>query len=141
MSLYNISRILIDKKKLAVLSVFALFLGVSIVFAQGTGVAEDSNMLATATGKINQALCKLASLIFFTAGAIASLVIIFAGIRWVTSADDPGARNGAKTTIISAFVGLIIIAIAVYIVAVVINGLLPMNVNPTNWISGSCPSG
>ena len=80
----------------------------------------------------------LASLIFLTAGAIASLVIILAGVRWVTAADDPGARNGAKTTIISAFVGLIIIMIAVYIVAVVINGILPMRIDPTKWLSGDC---
>jgi hypothetical protein len=59
------------------------------------------------------------------------------GLRWVTSADDPGARNGAKTTIISAFVGLVIIAIAVFIVSMVVSGLFSTSaVDPTSWITG-----
>ena len=118
-----------------------VFLCVEQTFAQATS-GSDKDLMNTATNQINKVLCKLASLIFFTAGAIASLVIIMAGLRWVTSSDDPGARQAAKTTIISAFVGLIIIMIAVYIVAIVINGILPdSNIKPTYWLSGSCGGG
>jgi uncharacterized membrane protein YjgN (DUF898 family) len=140
MNKYRLVNVLLNKKCVyAALALFILFFSVGQTFAQAATGTSDSNLLSTATGQINKVLCKLASLIFFTAGAIASLVIILAGVRWVTAADDPGARNGAKTTIISAFVGLIIIMIAVYIVAIVINGILPTsNIQPTAWLSGSC---
>jgi hypothetical protein len=126
----------------SLLAMLIVFICVEQTFAAGSGTA-DTDLMTSATGAINKVLCKLASLIFFTAGAIASLVIIMAGLRWVTSSDDPGARQAAKTTIISAFVGLIIIMIAVYIVAIVINGILPgadknNQIDPTKWLSGQC---
>jgi len=94
-----------------------------------------------AANAINCVICKVASLIFMIVAALAALVIILAGLKWLTSGDDPGARAAAKTAIISAFVGIIIIFVSVYVVSWVIQGLPGMNtlkVDPTQWLSGSC---
>ncbi len=108
----------------------------SMAFANGT---NGSATTAGISNRINCVLCNLADLIFLTAGAIAALVILMGGLRWVTSAEDPGARNAAKTTIISAFVGLIIIMLAVFIVSLVVGNLLGSNaVNPQKWLISGC---
>ncbi|MBN2250641.1 MAG: TrbC/VirB2 family protein [Candidatus Altiarchaeota archaeon] len=72
---------------------------------------------------ISCVLCRIANLVFLIIAALASIVIILAGLKWLTSGDDPGARNAAKTTIVSAFVGIIIVFIAVFVVAWVMDGL------------------
>ncbi|VVB51033.1 TrbC/VIRB2 family protein [uncultured archaeon] len=54
-------------------------------------------------------ICMLATLIANVAGALASLTIISAGLKWVTSGDAPGDRKQAKEMIIHAIVGLVII--------------------------------
>ena len=132
----DILMIISDKRSpaLILIALMVMMNIASIAYAQGS---EDVNEAAC---KLNIVFCNVAHLIFLVAGAIAALVIILAGLRWITAADDPGARNGAKTTIISAFVGLIIIMIAVYIVALVVNGMLPSEgISPSQWMMG-CPS-
>ena len=121
----------------------ALFLtAIILINTAGMAFANSTNGTATIGGisdRINCVLCNLASLIFLTAGAVAALVVLMGGLRWVTSAEDPGARNAAKTTIISAFVGLIIIMLAVFIVSLVVGNLLGTHaVNPQDWIVKGC---
>ncbi|MFZ2455267.1 MAG: hypothetical protein WAX07_02170 [Candidatus Altiarchaeia archaeon] len=111
-----------------------------MVLAQGTGTSTGTG-ITLAGQKISCALCKIASLVFLVVGAVAALVIVMAGLRWTTSGDDPGARQAAKTTIISAFVGIIIVVIAVYIVSIVINGIMGSmaSIDPSKWMTGNCP--
>ncbi|VVB51034.1 Uncharacterised protein [uncultured archaeon] len=56
-------------------------------------------------------LCYIATLMANIAAAIAVIVIISAGLKWVTSGDAPGDRKAAKNMIIHAIVGLIIIMV------------------------------
>ncbi|MFZ2456579.1 MAG: pilin [Candidatus Altiarchaeia archaeon] len=67
-------------------------------------------------------LCKFICLIASIAPAIAALVMMYGGLRYVTSAEDPGARSAAKTTIISALAGLILVMISLAMVNVVVSG-------------------
>jgi len=120
---------------------FLMFLGfVQGATATATGGSADMQGISD---RISCVLCKVAQLIFLITGAIAALVIIIAGLRWLTSAEDPGARNAAKTTIVSAVIGMIIIMIAVFIVAMIVNGILPgFQVQPQQWMSpGGCAAG
>ncbi|MFH0859714.1 MAG: pilin [Candidatus Altiarchaeota archaeon] len=55
-------------------------------------------------------------------GSIASVMIIYAGIKYLTSADDPAARKNAKDMITHAMIGIVIILIANFIVATVTQG-------------------
>lgn len=56
--------------------------------------------------------CTIANAVVDIAGAVASLVIVWAGVKWIFSADNPEDRNKAKSIAINALVGLIIIMIA-----------------------------
>ena len=140
MKKYKLKDILVQRKYILVaLSLLIVFSSIEQIFAQGAG---NSNVMNTAASKINQVLCRIAQLIFMVVGAIAALVVIMAGLKWTTSADDPGARNAAKTTIISVFVGLIIVMIAVYIVSIVIGGFFSGisggGIHFEEWVSKSC---
>jgi hypothetical protein len=126
-----INRIMLNKK-FGVLLILAIFVASGMVYAN-----SGSNAINIAGKNISCALCKISQLIFMIVGSVAALVIIMAGLRWVTSGDDPGARQGAKTTIISAFVGIIIVVIAVFIVSVVLQGVMGVDyIDPASWIGG-----
>lgn len=60
---------------------------------------------------------------FFTivVGAIAIIMVIFGGFRYITSGGDSGKVGSAKNTLIYAIVGLIIVALAQILVHFVIN--------------------
>ncbi len=60
---------------------------------------------------------------FFTivVGAIAIIMVIFGGFRYITSGGDSGKVGSAKNTLIYAVVGLIIVALAQILVHFVIN--------------------
>jgi len=49
-------------------------------------------------------------------GALAAAVFMIAGIKWVSSRDDAGARNSARTTMVHAIAGLIVVLLAKIVV-------------------------
>lgn len=57
------------------------------------------------------------------AGAIAVLIIVIAGFRYIVSQGDPSQVSTAKNAILYAIVGLIVIMFAFAIVNFVIGGL------------------
>lgn len=79
---------------------------------------------ADAGQKINDAVCIFIYLIEVVVGAVASVVIIFMGLKYLTSGDDPHARYMARTGIIAAFTGIIIVAIAVPVVNIFASSLM-----------------
>ncbi len=54
-------------------------------------------------------------------GIIAVIMVITAGYKYVTAAGDSSKISGAKSTLISAIVGVVIVAMAQFIVQFVIN--------------------
>ena len=60
---------------------------------------------------INYMVCTLLTIIWYIAAAITALVIIFAGMKYVTS-DDPREVNKAKDMVAYAITGLILVIIA-----------------------------
>jgi hypothetical protein len=59
------------------------------------------------------ALCKTFA---DAAGALASLMFLWAAIQWIMSRDDPGKRKKAQDMMIAVIVGVIIIGVSIYIV-------------------------
>ena len=110
-----------NREQIAVNLAFCFIVLLSLTCPARADATQD------ATERINHVICTVINLIQMVAGAIAAIVIMFAGVRWMLSSDDPSARNGAKTIIIGAFVGIIIIAIAIPVINLVtidiINGL------------------
>jgi len=109
------------------IGVFLLIALLTLTTAAIIAIAQDTGDTASVEQKaswgINCVICKVANLIFMIVSALAAIVIILAGLKWLTSGDDPGARSAAKTAIISAFIGIIIVFIAVYVVSWVTQGL------------------
>jgi len=73
---------------------------------------------------INDVISAIFEAILCTLSLIApplcALALTYGGLRYVTSADDPRARHTAKTIIISAFTGMIIVMLAVPLVNTVL---------------------
>lgn len=61
-------------------------------------------------------LKSIINILLFLIGAIAVIMIIVGGIRYVTSAGDQSAVTGAKNTILYAIVGLVIAVMSYAIV-------------------------
>jgi len=72
--------------------------------------------------KVMPIICGLYYTFILIAGALAAVMIVYAGIKWIGSSDDPAARKSAKETIIHAIVALIIIVVASRIVDLLIAG-------------------
>jgi hypothetical protein len=78
-----------------------------------TGTTDNSTIASLAKKVIN--------IISLIVGAAAVLFIIYGGFRYITSGGDSGNVSNAKNTIIYALVGLIIVALAQFLVHYVIN--------------------
>jgi hypothetical protein len=55
-------------------------------------------------------------------GAVAIIMIIYGGFKYITSGGDSGNVTAAKNTLIYAIIGLIIVALSQFIVHFVLNG-------------------
>jgi len=64
---------------------------------------------------------KVVNIFSLIVGAVAVIMIIYGGFRYITSGGDSGSVGNAKNTLIYAIVGLIIVALAQLIVHFVLN--------------------
>jgi hypothetical protein len=87
---------------------------------QGTSLdttATNCNASANdAQSKINSLLTSVINIFSIVVGIIAVFMIIFGGLKYITSGGDSGNVSGAKNTIIYALIGLVIVALAQFIV-------------------------
>ena len=97
---------------------------IAFLLAGFAAAAYSPSSAAPQAGSAASVLCELLYNLRFIltviAAAVGALVIILQGIKWVGSADDPGARKQAKQGIIHAIVGLVIVVLAVWVVTMVI---------------------
>ncbi|MDO8336596.1 MAG: hypothetical protein Q7T74_07550 [Candidatus Saccharibacteria bacterium] len=95
----------------------------AVALDTGVGACSGNNSApCAATGDdIATIIGSVISLLLFLAGAIAALVIVVGGIRYITSDGDAGAASKAKNTIIYALVGLVIAIMSYSIVNFVIS--------------------
>jgi uncharacterized membrane protein YidH (DUF202 family) len=91
------------------------------------GTADKCSDGTSSVGKLIRTVINVLSVII---GAIAVVMIIIAGFRYITSGGKQESVTGAKNTILYAIVGLVIVALAQIIVHFVLN-------NTTNAVSGS----
>jgi hypothetical protein len=68
---------------------------------------------------LGQILQNLLSLAFFVAGVALFFNILIGGIQWINAGGDPKAMTSARTRITNAIIGLIIVAAAYAIAAIV----------------------
>ncbi len=75
--------------------------------------------------QFNNFIKDIINILLFLIGAIAVIMIIIGGLRYVTSGGDQGAITGAKNTILYAVIGLVIAVMAFAIVNFVLGALTP----------------
>jgi hypothetical protein len=68
------------------------------------------------TGSLESVFRVIASTLIFFAGAIAVIMIIVGGLKYITSNGDPKAVEGAKNTILYSVIGLIVAILAYTVV-------------------------
>ncbi len=96
--------------------------------AQGGGPAAEMMKGADTTGTqggqdVNQIIQTVVNVLFFILGALAVIMIIWSGIRYVTSAGNATAVTSAKNTLIYSVVGLIVAMLAYAIVSFIVDAL------------------
>jgi predicted permease len=82
--------------------------------SQGQGNCNTGGTNANATlSKVAHTIVNLFSIIV---GIVAVIMIIYGGFRYITSGGDSGRVGNAKNTLIYAIIGLIIVALAQFLV-------------------------
>ncbi len=76
---------------------------------------------ATAGTGLSDLIKKIINIFSVIVGVIAVVMIIVGGLKYITSGGDSSNVSGAKNTIIYAIVGLIIVALAQFIVHFVLS--------------------
>lgn len=70
---------------------------------------------------INTLIANIINLISIIIGIIAVVMVIFGGFKYITSGGDSSKATSARSTIIAALVGLVIVVLAQFIVQFVLN--------------------
>jgi hypothetical protein len=88
--------------------------GVNLGDGGGCATNADESSISQIAGRI-------VNLLSIVIGIVAVIMIIFAGFKYITSGGDSNNVSGAKNTLIYAIIGLIIVALAQFIVRFVLN--------------------
>jgi hypothetical protein len=96
---------------------------IKLLIGDASAIIQDSASkacggAATACGKadLNQIFVSITSALMFLIGAIAVVMLIIGGLRFVTSNGDPSNVKSARETILYSIIGLIIAMTAFAIV-------------------------
>jgi hypothetical protein len=116
---------MINWLKLLVISLSALI--PLPLLAENTSVtngANTANQKAQLKGGLDSTIFgNIANVLIFLVGALAVLVVIYGGIRYVTSTGDAARVKAAKDTILYGIVGIVVALLAYAIVTFVIGSL------------------
>jgi hypothetical protein len=116
-------------KKIAAITFIILVLSAGAPAQTTNYSAKDSGKIITA--QINKTFCTIITLITLVTAGIAALVIILAGVRYMTS-EDPDEAGRSKTRIVYAIVGMILVLLACPMIDYLVTGT---NITP---FSESC---
>jgi uncharacterized membrane protein len=73
--------------------------------------------------RVDNIITTIVNIISIIVAIVAVIMIIIGGFKYITSNGDSGAVSGAKSTILYAIVGLVVVALAQIIVRFVVNRL------------------
>lgn len=71
--------------------------------------------------RINDILRTIINFFSLIVGVVSVIMIIYGGLKYITSGGDSGNVSGAKNTIIYALIGIIIVALSQFIVRFVLS--------------------
>lgn len=88
------------------------------------GSSQTTCLFSNNSGCTSGIFTNIVNILLYIIGAIAVIMLIFGGIRYVISGGDSAAVTGAKNTILYAVVGIIVAILAYAIVNFVIGSLV-----------------
>ena len=88
-------------------------------FSTTTGHCQDDT--ATGTERIQTIVTTIVNIFSIVVGIVAVIMIVVGGFKYITSGGDSGNITSAKNTIVYAVIGLVIVALAQFIVQFVLN--------------------
>ena len=110
--------------KTQILAIFSLLFLMTLFatqFAMAVDFDEDISDEDQATfDEILEPVMKIYNLVKYSATVLAVLVLLFAGVTYMTSGSNPAKRNQAKNMVAYVIVGLIVIWIAPLIVTFIV---------------------
>jgi hypothetical protein len=86
-----------------------------------TQVGNCNDDVATGTTGINKIVTDVVNIFSVIVGIVSVVMIIYGGFQYVTSGGDSGKVTNAKSTIIYAIIGLVVVALAQFIVQFVLD--------------------
>jgi hypothetical protein len=121
---YYISSILIGLAILAPVGHVAAQADIDKSLCAGANLTTDPNAVCDTTGAgttVDAIVATVINIFSFVVGVIAVIMIIIGGIKYITSGGDSNNISSAKTTIIYAIIGLVVVALAQVVVRFVLN--------------------
>lgn len=85
------------------------------------GSKKCKSQLSGGTGRINDIITQAINIFSIIVGIVAVIMIIVGGFKYITSGGDSGNISSAKNTIIYAVIGLVIVALAQFLVQFVLD--------------------
>ena len=104
--------------------------------SDGAGAARGSQQPTSLFGD-SGIFSQISSVLLFIVGAIAVIMIVIGGLRYVISGGDASQVQAAKNTILYALVGIIIAILAYAAVNFVINSFVPTGTASTTTTTTS----
>lgn len=100
------------QRRIIVSLLFLVLMSTQVVLVSAASQADFEEILAP--------LMTIYDLVKYTATIISGLVMLFAGIVYITSGSDPGSREKAKNMVMYVIIGLIVIWAAPFVVDLVL---------------------
>jgi hypothetical protein len=91
----------------------------------GDATPKDAEGAANVPTSLTTVFGNISNLLIFLTGAIAVIVVIFGGLRYVTSTGDAARVKQAKDTILYGIVGVVVAILAYAMVAFVTSSFSP----------------
>jgi cytochrome bd-type quinol oxidase subunit 2 len=92
-----------------------------------TKVGSCNQDVQGGSDNVNNIITDIINIFSIVVGIISVIMIIYGGFRYVTSGGDSGNVSSAKNTIIYAIIGLVIVALAQFIVQFVLDKVTQIN--------------
>lgn len=90
----------------------------------GPTCQQNSKQAGTNTNPVVDTIQKAVDLIAIIAGIVAVFTVLYSGLRYILSGDNPEGQKQAREILQNALIGLIIIALAWTIITVITNVLV-----------------
>lgn len=93
--------------------------GATLSVGNGTACPQGNN--DTGTRKVNDIITTVVNIFSAIVGVVSVVMIIYGGFKYISSGGDSNKVTEAKNTIVYAVIGLVVVAMAQFIVQFVLN--------------------